>query len=249
MNRDAPLHLSIHGDLTVVRDDQLTGGTKTRAIDTLLEGAADQVVYASPAYGYAQIALAHAAAATGREAHIFVAQRKTLHPRTQEAADAGATIHQHRPGYLTQIQARARDFTKTTGATLLPFGFDTPDFQEALTGAITYAINTTDDQAITTPEAREAWLRLQDPTEVWIAAGSGTVSRALQDVWPAADHHAVAVGRPPNPGRATVHQAPEPFSRDARTPPPYPATSNFDAKVWQFARHRGPGTVIWNVAA
>lgn len=88
------------------------------------------------------------------------------------------------------------------------------------------------------------------PAEVWCAAGSGTLTRALQRAWPQAKHHAVQVGAKPEAGRATVHVAPETFDQDAKELPPFASCSNYDAKVWRFfRRHATPGALLWNVAA
>lgn len=226
--------METHSGVRVVRDDVTPGGTKARALPSLLEASAGAVVvYASPAYGYAQIALAHSAAATGRRAVVFVAARRQQHARTIEAAKAGAEIIEVPHGYLSNVQAKARRYADETGVTLLPFGFDSPHFVAALASAI---------QAVD-PTGGE-------PTEVWTVAGSGALSRALQSVWPAAAFHAVAIGKEPNAGRATVHHAPERFEHNARTAPPFPSCSNYDAKAWQFIkRYATPGAVFWNVAA
>jgi len=222
---------TIH-NIRVVRDDQHPGGTKARVLPDVLNdiNANHTVVYATPAYGYAQIALAHAARATGRHAVIFVAQRSTLHPRTAEAAAAGAEIHQIPHGYLTVVQAAAARYCQETGATLIPFGVDTPTLHTRLT-ALARTIG---------PE----------PREVWTVAGSGTLTRALQSAWPDADFHAIQIGRTPNVGRARLHRAPEPFDRNAQIPPPFPSCSNYDAKAWRFVYTlASPGALFWNVAA
>jgi hypothetical protein len=217
-----------HEGILVVRDDLIPGGTKRRVIDSLMIGA-DTFVYASPAYGYAQIALAHACRDLGKRAVIFTAQRKELHQRTQEAIQAGAEVIMVPYGYMSVVRKRAAEYAAEHHARNLPFGFDTPAFLDALT------------IAIRTVQA--------SPDQVWCVAGSGTLSRALQRAWPDADHHAVQVGSVPNAGRATVHQAPERFEQDAKEPPPFPSTSNYDAKVWRFIReHARPGALFWNVA-
>jgi len=68
--------------IQVIRDDLIPGGTKARILPSILDAmnAPDIVTYASPAYGYAQIALAYAATATGRHAVIFVANGNTCTP-------------------------------------------------------------------------------------------------------------------------------------------------------------------------
>ena len=63
-----------HNGVLVVRDDLFEGGTKARFIPSLFNGVTE-VVYASPAEGGAQTALATVAALLGKRATIFVAQR------------------------------------------------------------------------------------------------------------------------------------------------------------------------------
>lgn len=227
-------HDTGRGDVLVVRDDLIPGGTKRRALPALLAELAsttDEVVYASPAYGYAQVAIAHAATATGHRATIFVAQRRTPHPRTTAARQAGASIVEVPHGYLTVVTARARDHATRTGAVLLPFGLDHPTMHAGLAHA-----------ARTVPLDRP-------PREVWAVAGSGTLIRALQHAWPHAEFHAVHIGRTPDAGRARIHTAPERFDQPARHPPPFPSCDTYDAKAWQFLlRHAAPGALFWNVA-
>lgn len=217
------------GGLLVVRDDLIPGGTKRRVLPALLTGAAEYV-YASPAYGYAQVALAHACREAGLQATVFTAKRKEPHARTVEAARAGAKVVMVPTGYLSNVQAKARAYAAAAGARLLPFGLDTPGFVSALAGV-----------------ARALAVR---PAEVWTVAGSGVLTRALQRAWPGARFFAVQVGKVPAAGKAELLVAPEPFERDARQPPPFPSCSNYDAKAWQFVRRlAGPGALFWNVAA
>lgn len=218
--------------IRVVRDDGVIGGTKRRALDRLLSSIdADEFVYATPAYGFAQIALAHAARAAGKRATIIVAARKERHPRTQLAASAGAQIIEVDAGRLNVIQARARSYCAESGAYLVPFGMDDEMFVEAIA-----------DVARSLPG--------EAPAEVWCVAGSGTLTRALQRAWPDAKHHAVQIGRDPDVGNAKLWKAPEQFEDDATDPPPFPSCSNYDAKAWRFIRdHAAPGALFWNLGA
>jgi hypothetical protein len=90
MRHDAPLLQEIDNVL-VVRDDILPGGTKRRALPVLMKGSTEYV-YASPVYGYAQVALAHVARESGKRATVFCAKRSIRHARTLEAQAAGARI-------------------------------------------------------------------------------------------------------------------------------------------------------------
>lgn len=211
-----------------MRDDLLPGGTKRRAVHALFDER-QTYAYASPCYGYAQVALAYACRDYGKLATIFVARRAERHPLTQEAFAAGAQVVEVAPGYLNVVRARAYEYCQHTAACLLPFGLDAPAFIAALANV-----------------ARA--LPIAPPAEVWSVVGSGALSRALQLAWPKARFYGVRVGILPDAGRAEVLNAPEVYGRAARFPPPFPSCENYDAKVWQFMRqHAVPGALFWNV--
>jgi Pyridoxal-phosphate dependent enzyme len=220
-----------HAGIMVVRDDLFPGGTKARIFAPLFERH-EEIVYASPAQGGAQTALAHAAAAAGRRATIFVAKRAFPHPRALEAKRMGASILQVRPGYLSVVQARAKAYCAHTGAWLLPFGADTP---EAI--------------AIVATTARALEI---EPDEVWCAAGSGVLMRGLSQAWPAAKRHAVQIGRtltPRDVAGATIHIYPRPYDFALQGRGPFPADPHYDAKAWATCtRQHGRGKILfWNV--
>ena len=229
MNHPPAVIEELNGFL-IVRDDLVPGGTKARILPSLLQGPASEYVYASPAYGYAQVALAHATAAIGKRGTVFTAKRSEPHARTWEAKKAGAKIVMVPNGYLSNVTAKARAYCNLTGAVLLPFGLDMPEFLEGF-AAFARSLPIT-------------------PSEVWCVAGSGVLCRSLQLAWPHAKVNAVQVGTKPSIGRATLYVAPEKFEQDGKEPPPFPSCSNYDAKVWRFMRlHASPGALFWNVAA
>lgn len=226
-----PLIIREHDSVWVVRDDLFPGGTKARFLPMLLEGV-EEAVYASPAEGGAQTALATVAKALGKRATIFVAARAKLHPRTLEAARLGAKVVPVRPGYLSVVQARAKGYARASGARLVPFGVDLP---EAITLLAEAAIS--------------AGL---DPDEVWCAAGSGVLARSLAQAWPRARRHVVQVGRElqaNDVANATIHIYPRQFSDVAESLPPFPSDPHYDAKAWEMMTARkGSGRVVfWNV--
>lgn len=227
MKLPEPVVQTIQG-YQVVRDDLIAGGTKRRVLAPLLRYASE-FVYASPAYGYAQVALAHACRERGLKATIFTAKRAVLHPRTLEAKAAGAQVILVATGYLSNVQAKARAYCEASGARFLPFGLDVEIVREGLA----YVAE---------------GLKLS-PDVVYTVAGSGMLTRALQMAWPRAEFVAIQVGRPPEIGRAQLMVAPEKFEDDARLPPPFPSCSNYDAKGWRFLRTATPGALFWNVAA
>ena len=221
-----------HEGIGVVRDDLYPGGTKARFIAQMFQSC-DEIVYASPAQGGAQYALAYVAQQLGKRATIFVASRRVPHPRQLEAKRLGAKIVLVKEGRLNVVQARARAYAAEVGATLAPFGFDAPE----AVGIIASAAKALEE----------------NPDEVWCSAGSGTLCRSLKTAWPRANHIAVAVGRdiePATVGGAKVIRYPKPFEHHALTLPPFPSDPHYDAKAWEFCKlHKKPGArvVFWNV--
>lgn len=220
-----------HDGIAVVRDDLFPGGTKARFFRPLFDQH-EEIVYASPAQGGAQTALAHAAADAGKRCTIFVAKRAEPHARALEAKRMGATVYQVKPGYLNVVQARARLYCADTGAFLLPFGADMPEAIDAIAAA-----------ALATGE---------QPDEVWSAGGSGVLARGLAKAWPAARRFAVQIGRAlqaVDVAGAEIIVHPLAYEAEAKGAAPFPADPHYDAKAWEICRARhGPGRVLfWNV--
>ena len=217
--------------ISVVRDDLLTGGTKEAALLSFIETMPErELVYAGPRQGYAQIALAAACKAIGKKATLFIAQSKIKHSRSLKAAELGAELHEVPCGYLTVVQARAREYCQQTGARMLPFGLACEEMVEAI--------------------AQRARMLSIEPSEVWSVAGSGTLQRGLQRAWPSAQFFAVQVGKPPDVGTAEIIVAAEKYEQDAAEPPPFPSCSNYDAKAWRhIVAKASNGALFWNVAA
>lgn len=220
-----------HDGISVVRDDLFPGGTKARFLPILFDGT-DEVVYASPAEGGAQTALATVAAGLGKRVTIFVAKRAQPHPRTLMAKRLGAKVMQVAPGYLAVVQARARAYCDRFGARLAPFGIDLPQAIETIATA-----------------ARSTGL---DPDEVWCASGSGVLARSLAMAWPKARRHVVQIGRELQPGDvagAMIHVYPRRFRQEGRIKPPFPSDPHYDAKAWEIAKAGCEGDLVlfWNV--
>lgn len=221
-----------HDGIFVVRDDLMTGGTKTRFLPVLFEHA-EEVVYASPCEGGAQTALAAVAKALGKRATIFVAKRAQPHPRAFLAKRLGARIMQVSPGYLSTVQARAKAYCEATGASLAPFGMEIPIATQAIAAA-----------------ARMIDI---EPDEVWCASGSGVLARGLALAWPKARRCVVQVGRKlsaDDVAGAEIFVYPREFTARAKTVPPFPSDPHYDAKAWEIAAARRSSTgrvLFWNV--
>lgn len=226
-----PPVLAEHDRFVVLRDDLILGGSKARTIPRLMaESGAPEWVFAGPSSGYAQVALGVGVQQTGVRATFVCPARKDRTPLTRLAARLGVTIREIPAGRLTVLEARAREHAAATGALQPKLGLDVPGALQAL-------------------QAVAAALPLY-PEEVWVAAGSGLLARALAAAWPRARICAVQVGAHSTlPDCARRFEAPEPFAEPAVFLPPYPSVASYDAKVWRFAARYGrPGALIWNVA-
>lgn len=219
--------LEEHEGVLVVRDDLSLGGTKGRVFADLYRRW-PEVVYACSAMSCTQVALAEIAQRLDRRATLFVGRRKVPTARTVAARALGAVVHEVAPGYLSTVKARARSYAFPHGAYFASLGFDDP----RLIGIIA-----------------EAAVELRaDPREVWCAAGSGVLTRALQVAWPRARHVAVQVGGDCDVGRAERVVYPTPFDRSECLPVPFPSEGHYDAKAWQVcAAEHGPDALFWNV--
>lgn len=225
-----PPRVEQRGDVLVVRDDDIDGGTKRAVLDELLPSWPEsELVYASPADGFAQVALALSAQAAGRRASIWVARRAVRSPETLRAHRAGAELHEveRGSGRFSVVRKDAREYAARRGARLLPTGFDSDEFREGVA-------------------ARARMLDVQ-PTTVVCAVGTGTLIRGLQLAWPDADFVAVKVGMRPNVGHAHIVEAIERYAQRAQQPPPFPSAAHYDAKAWRVAVELAP-SLFWNVA-
>lgn len=219
----------------VARDDLLPGGTKSRYFYDILRRN-PHVVWATPAQGGAQLALAYCARALGARATLFVADRRDPHPRTKEAAALGAEVIGVSPGFKTNVMAKAAAFAEAESALFIPLRFDSYMAREAIA------------------EAAAPLEENYGPfSEVWCAGGSGLLSRGLQMGIPKAQHYLVSVGwklSTQDLGDAREIRYPRPYSYEEPDRPPFPSCPVYDAKAWWTLRflHRRNGRVLfWNV--
>ena len=226
-------------EFRIVRDDHLPGGTKQRAWRALANIEEDELVYAGPWNGFAQVALAVIGRHVGKRATAFVARDD--YATSRQAIAEGATLKVRRNGTLKTLQTAATKYAEKNKAYLLAFGFDTPAIREAMTAAISQA-------------AAAADFPTGAPYRFWLVSGSGMLVNVLAAVFPRAIFNVVQVGKtvwadqiPPG---TTIHVAPENFYDDAEHQPPYASVPTYDAKVWRFMREHGqPGDIVWNVGA
>lgn len=181
----------------VIRDDLLTGGTKQRALPVLITSnpTANEFIYAGPAFGFAQVALAYVARLMKKQAVLFVARQQDGHlqPLTARAAAMGATIKEvFPPNTLKDVQQAGEDYVKKRNeqcpshqpvAVLLPFGLNCELFINALETSLKQAL------------PPELLMEEKNPARVWVTCGSGALLATLSKIWPKTTFLAVQVGK------------------------------------------------------
>lgn len=226
------------GNVSVVREDLIPGGTKARFVDQMF-AEADELVYASPTQGGAQTALALAANRLGKKLTLFVAASKNWHPRLKLSAELGAEIIQVKMGYLTNVQAKARTyansrrFLRNHRVVNLEFGFGSDWVIHGIAAAARH---------------------IPTPKQLWCAAGSGTLARGLALAWPDVPRFVVQCGHKLTPiesGGGVVVVYPRPYAYQETKEPPFPSDPTYERKAYlTMLDHIGatPAT-FWNTAA
>lgn len=252
--------------VTVVRDDKLVGGTKQRALSLLIDkhkDVNDEFVYAGPATGYAQIALAYVCSQkTNVKATIFImgTQRTKL---TETAEKYGAKLY-FIAGDLAKTEEMAKRYIDSPKKFLVPFGVDSDEYRDLLF-----------------QQLNKVWIESGrvPPKRCWMTFGSGTILKVLGQLWPNTEFMPVRVGKniwedmyTPDVwrrmgGRERIDMlrvtpddklAPVPghqyqrFTEDtpAELLPPFSAVRTYDAKVWQRVLQYGQsGDMIWCVGS
>ena len=108
-----------HKGVNVLRDDLLTGGTKSILIPSII-GDDLEYVYASPVYGGFQIALSAYCQSVNKKATIFCAKRKEMHPNTLKCIEYGAKVVEVPYGYLTVVEKHAEIFGGSANGVVRP---------------------------------------------------------------------------------------------------------------------------------
>ena len=260
----------------LIQDTWLPAGTKQRGINyfrKLKDQGYTEVVTYGTVYGYGQVATAWCCREVGLLCTLFLPKTYPRTRMTREAIAYGAAVMDIGPDNnypsttVLAMKARAyaaKDSNLNTGRTpsigvgiasnsnynhhalhdngqqnckrkLLELGLDDPEFIQALADGIIAVKGNI------------------NPKRIWVAGGSGVLTRALSKAFPETELCVVQVGRKIYPDvlqgiRYTMYISPESFSHNAEIVPPYKSLRNYDAKVWRFVRVYGKdGDYIWNV--
>lgn len=234
---------------TMFDDGILVGGTKQRLLGELMGMVdADEVIYAGPSIGIAQLALAYTVSLWGKKATVFLdTPNCDLDVYTRRAITYGAKVFfakgkRFRTLKETQEAAQTYADMDQNHRILLPFGIKDASgepffqvFRKALVQALPKNIS--------------------PPKRLWLVAGSGFLFNVLHSIFPTTKLMIVQVGKTIWPDQmekmdCQLFVAPEKFYETAIHQPPYKTVPNYDAKLWQFVLQYGEDSdAIWNVAS
>lgn len=235
-----PIKIEKHYGINILRDDLLDGGTKSILLDGIEKQYPDisEYVYASPVYGGFQIALSAYCKKKGLKATIFCARRGTKHSNTLKCIEHGANIMEVYPGYLSVVEKRSNDYCeKKSYVHKFVFGANTPENINKIT-----------------ERAKKVLEKLKnEPDEIWVAVGSGTLVKGILNAVKNSKVYGVLVGANfeyshPN---LTLIKYPKPFETESRMKVDFPSMGNYDRKALELclAHNRPPNKDIlfWNV--
>ncbi len=244
-----PEILDVKGKKLKLLNDKLFGGTKTRVLQKVIrELPYEEIVYAGPDTGMAQIAIGAVAKKYGKKATIFVntPSKVRILPELVNFGQSNLGIkydfskgEKGRTLYDTNEDAKKYVEENPQKRILLPFGLKdektVSDFASIL---------------------KEAIKSIPQPKRMWIVAGSGMLLEVFHRIWPNTQYMVVQVGKKVDPSSLNhngiqdkLFIAPEKFQFNAQFQPPYDTIEWYDAKLWRFVLQEAEeGDYIWNVA-
>ena len=227
-----------HNNLTVVRDDFLCGGTKSRLHLPALDQPYQEYVYLSNWYGGAQIALTEIVVRYNRK--YGTEKKVVIITREPPAASAFMRTAQKRgahylyvPGGMTENDFLTRYLKEKEGRYRVPSGFRQPEIITQI-GFLAQTVRET----------------LGTFDECWAVVASGALIKGLQLGQLATTYYGLCVFQKcPEMGKAIPIFPDISFEEPPRAEdwPPYPSASRYDAKLWKIVRDRPGRILVWNV--
>lgn len=236
-------------------NDSIFGGTKLRVLLHLLQNITEnEIVYAGPDSGMAQIAIGAVAKILNKKATIFVNTYYKMEPKPflvefgQRYLNINynfATSPKGRTLKDTDLDAQKYVEEDNKNRKLLPFGLKDEKVMNYFEKLL-----------------KEALQNINPPKRMWLVVGSGMILKTFQTIWPSTQFMCVQVGKTVWPDQLMprtlpdgkiitdkLFVAPEYFTQLTKILPPYPSIPWYDAKLWQFVIKDGEdGDYIWNVA-
>ena len=231
--------LEVHENITIVREDYLTGGTKKRAAEFYISKISrDVLVYVMPRVGMAAVAIMELAKLYNKEVIFFM-------PACKEISDHQAYVINQKPkeviferiAAMPNLNRLAQKYAQINDYAFLPFGLNHP---YVIAGFVRVC--------------EDLLKRYKEPQEIWTAVSTGVLTRGLQIGFPNAKMKGVCVARNMKAGelgRTEVVSEPLGFYDKEKNCnlPPVPTVPSYDGKVWKYIpKDHDCDIWFWNVA-
>jgi tryptophan synthase beta subunit len=247
-----PITIEHVNGIYVLRDDLLSGGTKSVLANQIVKQNIDkkEFIYASPVYGGFQIALSIYCKLYNKQAVIFCARHKIKHKNTLICKQLGAKIVEIYPGYLSVVQHRAIQYAnKSDNRYYINFGA----YSEQNIGLLVNRVEKVIEKWKKDPSVPS---KKTEPDEIWVAVGSGTLLSAILHATKKTHIYGVQVGANVDikDPRVTIIKYNKPFEYESKFETPFDSMAHYDRKAFEMLIHyRGynpkKNILFWNVMA
>jgi cysteine synthase len=234
MNND--INLYKYKNLTILRDDKLIGGSKSRFIKDLLDMNKKGFIYCSLGYGAFQVALSQICKEIGKECIIFSPDKKNKDINSKLVIENGGTVNFIPYGYMSVLNKRARDYNDyhNNQYQILTFGADS---EEAID-----SISKTMKQIIT--------ILNYEPQHIYCSVGSGTLLKGILKATEKSIIHGVIVGKDftIQHERVKLIKYPKKFNYLSKLEIDFQSNKNYDRKALEIALEDNiENSFFWNV--
>lgn len=229
--------------LHVVRDDLLTGGTKSRGavayFQELLQQDIDELIYTGANNGYGQVAVAHALYLLKASVKLTIFYQPVDIPYIERIRSLTSYLYPVNYVKVNQPMRKIWEMiteykSKRVKCFEIPFGLDDEQFKSSLMTALAIHLH-------------------QDIQRLWLVGGIGTLYQVLLTLLPQTQFNLVQVGREitlneQQRKNTRVYKSSYKLHQDIDVKVPYPTVASYDAKIWEFRDEFVDGDYIWNVA-
>ncbi len=230
------IHLEKYKNLTILRDDKLIGGSKSRFIKDLLDLNKKGFIYCSLGYGAFQVALSEICKEIGKECIIFSPAKKNKDLNSQLVINNGGIVKFIPYGYMSVLNKRAKDFNDDNNNEyqILTFGAESKLAVDSISDTMKEIIK----------------ILKYEPENIYCSVGSGTLLKGILAGTKNSIIHGVIVGKDFKfeHERVKLIKYPKNFSYLSKLEIDFQSNKNYDRKALEIALEDNiDKSFFWNV--
>ena len=228
------IYLEEYKNLTILRDDKLIGGTKSRFIKELLDPDKEGYIYCSLGYGAFQVALSQICKEVNKKCIIFSPDKKIKDINSKKVIKNGGNVIFIPYGYMSVLNRRAIDYNVEQKYQIVTFGADSNLAIERISQTM-----------------KEVFSMLRyEPKNIYCSVGSGTLLKGILKGTTDATIHGIIVGKDfkIDNERVKLIKYPKTFNYESKLEIDFPSNKNYDRKALEFALTDNiDKSFFWNV--